>query len=148
MMQMKPEIEPATTKALSLLMETRRKELEKKKKEEEKIKKEDIERIKRQNRLNERVRNSKAIVDNSKALKEKREEKEKAIQDRLNEDKNQYKNNLAIIKQRVANRPLLLESVGNTSLQRVIDDQTQNEINNAIEEAKIREEEKKELEAA
>ena len=148
MIQKKPEIEPATTKALSLLMETRRKELEKKKKEEEKIKKEDIERIKRQNRLNERVRNSKAIVDNSKALKEKREEKEKAIQDRLNEDKNQYKNNLAIIKQRVANRPLLLESVGNTSLQRVIDDQTQNEINNAIEEAKIREEEKKELEAA
>ncbi len=148
MIQKKPEIEPATTKALSLLMETRRKELEKKKKEEEKIKKEDIERIKRQNRLNERVRNSKAIVDNSKALKKKREEKEKTIQDRLNEDKNQYKNNLAIIKQRVANRPLLLESVGNTSLQRVIDDQTQNEINNAIEEAKIREEEKKELEAA
>ena len=35
----------------------------------------------------------------------------------------------------------MLESIGNNSLQRAIDDQTQNEINNAINEAKIKEEE-------
>ena len=35
----------------------------------------------------------------------------------------------------------MLESIGNATLQRVIDDQTQNEINDAINEAKIKEEE-------
>ena len=35
----------------------------------------------------------------------------------------------------------MLESIGKDTLQRVIDDQTQNEINNAINEAKIKEEE-------
>ena len=141
MMQMKPEIEPATTKALSLLMETRRKELEKKKKEEERIKKEDMEREKRQNRLNERVRTSKAIVDNTEALKKKREENKEIFIKKLNDERDNYRNNLAIINQRVANRPLMLESIGKDSLQRVIDDQTQNEINDAINEAKIKEEE-------
>ena len=140
-MQMKPEIEPATTKALSLLMETRRKELEKKKKEEERIKKEDMERHKKQNRLNERVRSSKAIVDNTEELKKRSEEKKETFIKKLNEDRDNYRNNLAIINQRVANRPLMLESIGNQTLQRVIDDQTQNEINDAINEAKIKEEE-------
>ena len=35
----------------------------------------------------------------------------------------------------------MLESIGKNSLQRVIDDHTQNEINDAINEAKIKEEE-------
>ena len=100
-----------------------------------------MEREKRQNRLNERVRTSKAIVDNTEALKKKREENKEIFIKKLNDERDNYRNNLAIINQRVANRPLMLESIGKDSLQRVIDDQTQNEINNAINEAKIKEEE-------
>ncbi|MCQ2817695.1 MAG: hypothetical protein MJ252_10560 [archaeon] len=111
-MKRKPAFEPATTKGLSLLMDKRRNDLEAKKKEEERIKKEDEERIKRQNRLNERVNGSKSLISNDKALKKKRDENTQTFinkQKQLKEDAKRRKEEML---QRVANRPLLLETIG------------------------------------
>ena len=110
----KPDIEPATTKGLTLLMKVRREEIENRKKREEEIIREDEQRKKKHQEFNDKVRNSEVIIKNKKWKKEM-EEKNKNIlaskkQERINEIKN-YKNNMEIINQKINNRPLMMESV-------------------------------------
>ena len=111
-MHKKPKIEPATTKSLTLLMETRRKELEMRKKREEDILREDERRIKKQNDFNERVRSSAVMIENKKQWKEL-EDKKKETMDlfslKQKEKKEEYKQRLDEIKQKVNNRPLMME---------------------------------------
>lgn len=133
-MQKKPAIEPATTKGLSLLMETRRKEIEDRKKEEERIKYEDQQRIIKQNRLKERVQKSKDLVDNRKQLEKTRKEKlEASKQDNINKTK-EYNEKLKGIAQRVANRPLMLETIGKKPDKIEMGQDYQQEIDRIIEE--------------
>ena len=113
-MHKKPKIEPATTKSLTLLMETRRKELEMRKKREEDIIREDEQRIKKQNDFNERVRSSAVMIEHKNQWKEL-EDKKKEARDLFNmkqkEKKEEYKQRLDEIKQKVNNRPLMMEDV-------------------------------------
>ena len=113
-MHKKPKIEPATTKSLTLLMETRRKELEMRKKKEEDIIKEDEQRIKKQNDFNERVRSSAVMVENRrkwKELEDKKEEAKNVFNKQQIEKRNEYKQKMELMKQKVNNRPLLMEEV-------------------------------------
>ena len=110
----KPDIEPATTKGLTLLMKIRREELEDRKKKDEQIIRENEQRKKRHKEFNDKVRNSEVIIRNKKWKKDM-EEKNKNIleakkQERINEIKN-YKNNMEIMNQKISNRPLMMESV-------------------------------------
>ena len=110
----KPDIEPATTKGLTLLMKVRREELEDRKKKDEQIIRENEQRKKRHKEFNDKVRNSEVIIRNKKWKKDM-EEKNKNIleakkQERINEIKN-YKNNMEIMNQKISNRPLMMESV-------------------------------------
>ena len=111
-MHKKPKIEPATTKSLTLLMETRRKELEMRKKREEDILREDERRIKKQNDFNERVRSSAVMIENKKQWKELEDKKKEAMDlfsMKQKEKKEEYKQRLDEIKQKVNNRPLMME---------------------------------------
>ena len=111
-MRKKPKIEPATTKSLTLLMETRRKELEMRKKREEDILREDERRIKKQNDFNERVRSSAVMIENKKQWKELEDKKKEAMDlfsMKQKEKKEEYKQRLDEIKQKVNNRPLMME---------------------------------------
>ena len=113
-MQKKPKFEPATTKSLTLLMETRRKELEQRKKKEEEIIREDEQRIKKQNDFNERVWTSPVMIENKKKWKElddKKADNERTFKIQTKEKKNDYKKRLDEIKQKVNNRPLMMEEV-------------------------------------
>lgn len=65
----------------------------------------------KQDRLKERVNSSKAIVDNTKALEEKRKNKQEDFKRYLNENKNHYQEELARRLQRVYNKPLMVETV-------------------------------------
>ena len=113
-MHKKPKIEPATTKSLTLLMETRRKELEMRKKKAEDIIREDEQRIKKQNDFNERVRKSAVMIENKKNWKEL-EDKKKRNMEQFHQDQIDYKNEckkrFEEMKQRVSNRPLMMEEV-------------------------------------
>ena len=111
-MHKKPKMEPATTKSLTLLMETRRKELEMRKKREEDILREDEQRIKKQKDFNERVWTSAVMVKNKeqwKKLNDDRKEAQKFFKSKKKEQKDEYKQKLEEIKQRVNNRPLMME---------------------------------------
>ena len=111
-MHKKPKIEPATTKSLTLLMEKRRIELEMRKKREEDIIREDEQRIKKQNDFNERVRGSAVMIENRKNwkdLEDKKKDAEETFKKFQIEKKNEYKQRLAEMKQRVNNRPLMME---------------------------------------
>jgi hypothetical protein len=113
-MRKKPQFEPATTKGLTLLMETRRKELEMRKKREEDIIKENEQRIKKQKEFNDRVNGSVVMIENRKKWKEledkKKESKETFAQQE--KEKNQdYKQKLQEMNQRISNRPLMMEEV-------------------------------------
>ena len=113
-MQKKPKYEPATTKSLTLLMETRRKELEQRKKKEEDIIREDEQRIKKQNDFNERVWTSPVMIENKKKWKDlddKKVDNERTFKMQEKEKKNDYKRRLDEIKQKVNNRPLMMEEV-------------------------------------
>ena len=110
-MQKKPLIEPATTKSLNLLMETRRKELETKKHKEEEVKREDEQRFKRQNRLNDRVRGSNVMVSKKKEREERIRNQTADFKQKLKDDKKKFKQNLEIINQKVENSPLMMEKV-------------------------------------
>ena len=110
----KPNIEPATTKGLTLLMSTRRKEIEMRKKKEEDILREDEQRNKRHQEFNERVKNSEVIIQNKKWKKELKNKINEAFENKKSELKkygDDYKNNLKIINQKINNRPLMMESV-------------------------------------
>lgn len=112
-MRKKPQFEPATTKGLTLLMETRRKELEMRKKREEDLIKENEQRIKKQKDFNARVNGSVVMIENRKNGKNwkiKKESKETFAQQE--KEKNQdYKQKLQEMNQRISNRPLMMEEV-------------------------------------
>ena len=113
-MHKKPKIEPATTKSLTLLMETRRKEIETRKKKAEDIIKEDEQRIKKQNDFNERVRKSAVMIENKKKWKElddKKKENVETFNKSQIDKRKEYKKKLDEMKQRVSNRPLMMEEV-------------------------------------
>jgi len=110
--QQKPKIEPASTKALDLLMAARRKDMEDKQKKEEQIMLEDRAREDKQNRLKERVVNSKALVDNRQKLEETRKQKQDDFKSNLREQNEDYKNKLARSYQKVYNKPLMFETIG------------------------------------
>jgi len=110
--QQKPKIEPASTKALDLLMAARRKGLEDREKKEEQKLLEDHARAEKQNRLKERVVNSKALVDNREKLEQTRKEKQDNFRSSLKEQNEDYKNKLARSYQKVYNKPLMFETIG------------------------------------
>lgn len=111
-MQRKPKLEPATTKSLNLLMETRRKELEERQRKQDELEFDDRLRKEKQERLKFRVQNSKAIVDNRKQLEENRRKIQEEFQRDLQRKKETYDAELQRRIQKVYNRPLLLEQVG------------------------------------
>ena len=113
-MQKKPDIEPATTKGLMLLMATRREEIEARKKKEEDIIKENEQRKKRHQEFNERVRNSEVMIKNKKWKKEMEEKIIETLENKKMEIKRndeEYKNTIRIVNQKINNRPLMMESV-------------------------------------
>ena len=113
-MHKKPKIEPATTKSLTLLMDTRRKELEMRKKKKEDILREDEQRIKKQNDFNERVRKSAVMIENKKKWKELEDKKKNGKRDfkiHEKEEFKEYKKKLDEMKQKISNRPLMMEEV-------------------------------------
>ena len=113
-MKKKPQFEPATTKSLTLLMETRRKELEMRKKREEDIIKEDEQRIKKQKDFNARVNGSVVMIEHKKKWKELEDKKKEAKDTFAQQEKEKvkdYKQKMQEMNQRVSNRPLMMEEV-------------------------------------
>ena len=112
-MQRKPKIEPKSTHCLDLLMDLRRKELEEKERQVKEKEIEDNMRAEHQARLRERVWNSKAIVDNSNQLKENKIRQQEEFKAKLQKQKETYNAELKRRLEKVYNRPLLVEQVGN-----------------------------------
>ena len=112
-MQKKPKIEPKSTHSLDLLMELRRKELEDKENQQKLKELEDNMRAERQARLKERVWSSKAIVDHTNQLEEMKQKRREEFRDELQRQEESYRAELARRLERVYNRPLLVEQVGN-----------------------------------
>ena len=112
-MQRKPKIEPKSTHSLDLLMELRRKELEEKENQQKLKEIEDSIRAEQQARLRERVLNSKAIVDHTNQLNEIKQKRMEEFKEELQRQEESYKVELARRLERVYNRPLLVEQVGN-----------------------------------
>ena len=112
-MQRKPKIEPKSTHSLDLLMELRRKELEDKENQQKLKELEDNIRAEHQARLRERVWNSKALVDHRNQLKENEIRRKEEFKEELQKQEESYRNELARRLDRVYNRPLLVEQVGN-----------------------------------
>ena len=112
-MQRKPKIEPKLTHSLDLLMELRRKELEEKENQQKLKEIEDSIRAEQQARLRERVLNSKAIVDHTNQLNEIKQKRMEEFKEELQRQEESYKAELARRLERVYNRPLLVEQVGN-----------------------------------
>ena len=112
-MQRKPKIEPKSTHSLDLLMELRRKELEEKENQQKLKEIEDSIRAEQQARLKERVLNSKAIVDHTNQLNEIKQKRMEEFREELQRQEESYKAELARRLERVYNRPLLVEQVGN-----------------------------------
>ena len=112
-MQRKPKIEPKSTHSLDLLMELRRKELEDKENQQKLKELEDNMRAEQQSRLRERVLNSKAIVDHTNQLNEIKQKRMEEFREELQRQEESYKAELARRLERVYNRPLLVEQVGN-----------------------------------
>lgn len=108
--QQKPKIEPSSTKSLDLLMATRRKELEEKQRKEELKKQEDAQRLKNQNKLKERVVNSRYLVDNKKELEDKKKKKVEDHKQTLRSYKKSYDEELQRRLQKVYNKPLMFET--------------------------------------
>ena len=72
---------------------------------------EDKLRYEKQNRLKERVINSNFIVDNAKALEEKKKKQKEDFKNNLKENQERYHNELSRRLQRVYNKPLMFESM-------------------------------------
>ena len=95
-------------------METRRKELEMRKKREEDFIKEDEQRIKKQKDFNERVNGSVVMIEHRKKWKELEDKKQEAKDTFAQQEKEKvkdYKQKMEEMKQRVNNRPLMMEEV-------------------------------------
>ena len=113
-MRKKPQFEPATTKGLTLLMETRRKELEMRKKREEDLIKENEQRIKKQKDFNERVNGSVAMIEyrkKGKELKDKRQQQKDTFAQTQKDMVKDHIQKMQAMNQRVSNRPLMMEEV-------------------------------------
>ena len=82
---------------------------DKQKQDDEKIV-EDMLRKEKQNKLKDRVVNSKFIVDNAKALDEKKKKQQDDFKSNLEEQKNKYEQELARRLERVYNKPLMFET--------------------------------------
>ena len=131
-MQRKPKIEPKSTHCLDLLMDLRRKELEEK---ERQIKQKEIEdniRAEHQARLRERVWNSKAIVDNTNQLNENRIRQQEEFKAKLQKQKESYNAELARRLEKVYNRPLLVEQVGNKGEKFSLNKNNQEDLNEML----------------
>lgn len=90
-------------------MEYRRKNLEAKQKEEEKQKDDEVRRKIEQNKLKERVTQSKHLVDNSRQLDKEKKEKQENFKKNLVKQKIEYQTELEKLKQKVYNKPLMFE---------------------------------------
>ena len=131
-MQRKPKIEPKSTHCLDLLMDLRRKELEEK---ERQIKEKEIEdniRAEHQARLRERVWNSKAIVDNTNQLNENRLRHQEEFKAKLQKQKESYNAELKRRLEKVYNRPLLVEQVGNKGEKFSLNKNNQEDLNEIL----------------
>ena len=131
-MQRKPKIEPKSTHCLDLLMDLRRKELEEK---ERQIKEKEIEdniRAEHQIRLRERVLNSKAIVDNTNQLNENRLRHQEEFKAKLQKQKESYNAELKRRLEKVYNRPLLVEQVGNKGEKFSLNKNNQEDLNEIL----------------
>jgi hypothetical protein len=82
---------------------------DKQKKEEQRIL-DEKERKEKQNRLKERVVNSKNLVDNTKALEEKRKKQQEDFKNGLKDTAEKYQQELARRLQKVNNKPLMFET--------------------------------------
>ena len=125
-MQRKPKIEPKSTHCLDLLMDLRRKELEEK---ERQIK---VKEIEHQAILRERVWNSKAIVDNTNQLNENRLRQQEEFKAKLQKQKDSYNAELKRRLEKVYNRPLLVEQVGNKGEKFSLNKNNQEDLNEML----------------
>ena len=133
-MQRKPKIEPASTHSLDLLMETRRRELEEKQRKINEQKLEDQLRKERQDRLKERVQNSKAIVDNKKQLEENRRKQQEDFRNNLIKKRESYEAELQRRVEKVYNRPLMLEQIGQKGEKFSMGKNTKDDLNELLSE--------------
>ena len=131
-MQRKPKIEPKSTHCLDLLMDLRRKELEEKERQIKVKELEDNIRAEHQARLRERVWNSKAIVDNTNQLNENRLRHQEEFRAKLQKQKDSYNAELARRLEKVYNRPLLVEQVGNKGEKFSLNKNNQEDLNEIL----------------
>ena len=131
-MQRKPKIEPKSTHCLDLLMDLRRKELEEKERQVKVKEIEDNIRAEHQARLRERVWNSKAIVDNSNQLKENKLRQQEEFKAKLQKQKESYNAELKRRLEKVYNRPLLVEQVGNKGEKFSLNKNNQEDLNEML----------------
>ena len=131
-MQRKPKIEPKSTHCLDLLMDLRRKELEEKERQVKEKEIEDNIRAEHQARLRERVWNSKAIVDNSNQLKENKLRQQEEFKAKLQKQKETYNAELKRRLEKVYNRPLLVEQVGNKGEKFSLNKNNQEDLNEMV----------------
>ena len=131
-MQRKPKIEPKSTHCLDLLMDLRRKELEEKERQIKVKELEDNIRAEHQARLRERVWNSKAIVDNTNQLNENRLRHQEEFRAKLQKQKESYNAELARRLEKVYNRPLLVEQVGNKGEKFSLNKNNQEDLNEIL----------------
>lgn len=116
-MSMKPmnrdinEEQPSTTKKHEAYVAMRRAQMEEKKQTQENKFQEEIERFIKQNRLQQRVKCSPALVSNQAALKRKRQMSKIEAAKKMNHDAKTYERTKQEIEFKVANRPLLVEQV-------------------------------------
>ena len=131
-MQRKPKIEPKSTHCLDLLMDLRRKELEEKERQQKVKEIEDNIRAEHQARLRERVWNSKAIVDNTNQLNENRLRQQEEFKAKLQKQKESYNAELKRRLEKVYNRPLLVEQVGNKGEKFSLNKNNQEDLNEML----------------
>ena len=103
--------QPATTRKHEAYVALVRSKMEERKLEQEKKFQSEIERFIKQNRLQQRVKCSPALVSNSNSLKQKRIASKSMARKRMAALNKQYENIKSEIEFKVANRPLLVEQV-------------------------------------
>jgi hypothetical protein len=101
--------QPATTAKHDARVEMRRKYMEKKKADQEATFAEEVQRYIKQNRLQQRVKCSPALVSNGASLAKKREVALERAKQQMGAFKTSYDQIKAQIEFNVANRPLLVE---------------------------------------
>ena len=105
------EEQPATTKKHEAYVAKRRTDMEEKKKKQEENFQVEIDRFIKQNRLQQRVKCSPAIVSNAATLKKRRDMSKATARKNMANVEKTYDQIKADIEFKVANRPLLVEQV-------------------------------------